>query len=97
MFIVETKSHHKEHDVLLSCVLSIILIIKNLKIKCHNLIRCRSHWPRGLRPAAIVGSNPTGGMEVCLLCVLCVVSYRSLLPADHSFRGVLPTVTRRFV
>jgi hypothetical protein len=34
----------------------------------------RSQWPRrlvvGLRPlaAAIVGSNPTGGMDVCMLC-----------------------------
>jgi hypothetical protein len=25
----------------------------------------------GRSPAAIVGSNPTGGMDVCLLCVLC--------------------------
>jgi hypothetical protein len=24
-------------------------------------------------PAAILGSNPTGDMDVCLLCVLCVV------------------------
>jgi hypothetical protein len=27
----------------------------------------------GRSPTAIVGSNPTGGMDVCLLCVLCVV------------------------
>jgi hypothetical protein len=35
----------------------------------------RSQWPRGLRryPIAIVGSNPTGGMDVCRLCVFCVV------------------------
>jgi hypothetical protein len=25
------------------------------------------------KAAAIMGSNPTGGMGVCLLCVLCVV------------------------
>jgi hypothetical protein len=24
----------------------------------------------GCSPAAIMGSNPTGGMDVCLLCVL---------------------------
>jgi hypothetical protein len=38
----------------------------------------RSQWPLGLRrrstaarsPATIVGSNPIGGMDVCLLCVL---------------------------
>jgi len=27
----------------------------------------------GLSPAEIVGLNPTGGMDVCLLWVLCVV------------------------
>jgi hypothetical protein len=27
----------------------------------------------GLLPTAIVGLNPTEGMDVCLLCVLCVV------------------------
>ena len=27
----------------------------------------------GRSPAAIVGSNPTQGMDVCLLWVLCVV------------------------
>ena len=40
--------------------------------------------------AGIVGSNPTGGMHVCLLWVLCVV--RSLRRADHLSRGVLPSV-----
>ena len=42
-----------------------------------------------------VGSNPAGGMDVCRLWVLCVVRYRSLRWADHSSRGVLPTVVRR--
>ena len=51
----------------------------------------------GRSPAAIVGSNPTRSMDVCLLCVLCVVRQRSLRRSDHSFRGVLPTVTRRCV
>jgi len=27
----------------------------------------------GRSPAEIVGSNPSGGMDVCLLLVLCVV------------------------
>jgi len=31
-------------------------------------------------------------MDVCLLRVLCVVRKRSLRRADHSSRGVLPTV-----
>ena len=46
----------------------------------------------GLSPAEIVGSNPTGGMDVCLLWVLSVVRKRSLPRVDHSSRGVLPTV-----
>ena len=35
--------------------------------------------------------NPTGGMVVCILCVLCVVR-QSLRRADHPSRGVQPTV-----
>jgi hypothetical protein len=33
----------------------------------------RSKTVYGRSPAAIVGSNPTRGMDVCLLYVLCVV------------------------
>ena len=31
------------------------------------------HRPQatGRSPAEIVGSNPTGGMDICLLCVVC--------------------------
>ena len=36
-------------------------------------------------------------MDVFLLCMLCVVRYRSLRLADHSSRGILPTVVRRCV
>ena len=42
--------------------------------------------------AGIVGSNSAGGMDVCLLWVLRVFRYRSQRPADHSSRGVLPSV-----
>ena len=38
------------------------------------------------------GSNPAGGMDACLLWILCVVRYRSMRRADHSSRGVIPTV-----
>ena len=41
--------------------------------------------------AGIVDSNPAGGVDICLLLVLCDVRERSLLRADHSSRGVLPT------
>jgi len=36
-------------------------------------------------------------MDVCLLWVLCVVRWRSVRQADHSSRGVPPTVVRRCV
>ena len=39
----------------------------------------------------IVGSNPTGGISVCLLWVLCA-GRLSLRRADHSSRGVVPIV-----
>jgi hypothetical protein len=54
-------------------------------------------WVYGRSPAAIVGSNSTGGMDVFLLCVLCVVRERSLRRDDHSSRGILPTVVLRCV
>ena len=38
------------------------------------------------------GPNSAGGMDICLLWVLCVVMYRSLRRADHSSRGVIPSV-----
>ena len=44
-------------------------------------------------PAEIVGSNPTGGMDV--LSVVSVVCCQRR--ADHSSRGVLRTVMRRCV
>ena len=47
--------------------------------------------------AEILGSITTGGMDICLLWVSCVVRWRSLRWADHSSRGVLPTVVRRCV
>ena len=49
----------------------------------------------GRSPADILGSNPTGGVNICVLWVSCFVRYRSLRRADHSSRGVLPAVVRR--
>jgi hypothetical protein len=49
-------------------------------------------WVCGRSLTRIVGSNLTGGMDVCLLLVLCVVRYRSLRRADRLSRGVLPTL-----
>jgi hypothetical protein len=42
--------------------------------------------------AGILGSNPAGGMNVCLWRMLCVVRYRSLRRAYHSSREVAPSV-----
>jgi len=51
----------------------------------------------GRLPAEIVGSNPAGGMDVCVFLVLCAVRWRSLGRADQSSRGVLLRAVRRFV
>ena len=59
----------------------------------------RSQWPRGLRRRSVAARLlrswvriPPRAWICCLLWVLCVVRYRSLRRADHSSRGVLPTV-----
>jgi len=49
-------------------------------------------WVYGHSLAGIEGSNPAGGMDVCLLWVLSVVTWRVLQWTDHSFKGVLPSV-----
>ena len=49
-------------------------------------------WVCGRSLAGIVGSNPAGRLDVCLLLVLCVVRERSLRLAYHLSRGVLPSV-----
>ena len=52
--------------------------------RCKARVRCRSL-------AVIAGLNPAGGIDVCLLWVLCVVRLRSLQRADYSSSGVLLT------
>jgi hypothetical protein len=42
--------------------------------------------------AGIAVWNPTGGIDVCLLGVLCVVRWNSLRRADHPSRGILLNV-----
>ena len=42
--------------------------------------------------ARVACLNPARSTDVCLLCVLCIVKYSSVLRADHSFMGVLLSV-----
>ena len=49
-------------------------------------------WVCGSWVVGIVGSNPVGGMDVCLLQVLCIIRFSSLRRADRLPRGVLPNV-----
>jgi hypothetical protein len=38
------------------------------------------------------GFEPAGDMYISLLCMLCVFRWRPLIRADHSPRGILPSV-----
>jgi hypothetical protein len=51
-----------------------------------------ARWVCGRLLTGIAGSNPAGGIDICLLRLLCVVRQRFLLWADDSSRGVLPSV-----
>ena len=56
------------------------------------LVSARSRaWVCGRSLPGIAGSNPAGGMQVCLLWVLCVVRQRSPRRVDNLFQGVLPS------
>ena len=37
-------------------------------------------------PAGIVGSNPAGGLDICMLWVLCVVSDELMTRPEESYR-----------
>ena len=51
-------------------------------------------WVYGRPIVEIVSSNPTGGVDVCLMLVLCCPVERSLQRADRSSRGVLSSAAR---
>ena len=74
-------------------------------IACIYKHQCRSRLPRSLRRRSAAARLlrlwvriPPRGMNVCV-CYECCVLYRqrSLCRADHSSRGVLPTVVHRCV
>jgi hypothetical protein len=61
-------------------------------------VYCRSQWPRGLRPLACCDFGFESHRGHGCMYVVCVVDrWRSLRRANHSSRGVLPTVARRCV
>jgi hypothetical protein len=49
-----------------------IVQIKKVKMPIPVAVQSKT-WVYGRSLTRIVGSNPTGGMDVCLLWVLCVV------------------------
>ena len=65
---------------------------------------CQSQWPRGLTRRSVAARLlrlwvriPPGHGCLSVVIVMCIVRQRSLRRADHSPRGVLPTVARRCV
>ena len=52
----------------------------------------RKVWVGGRSLCGTVRSNLASGMDVFLLCVVCVVRLRFLRWADHTSKGVVPSV-----
>jgi hypothetical protein len=75
------EAFHKRH--LVYCVRFMSVVATRIGVEIRSspiLVSQRPQWPRGLRRRStaarlqdIVGSNSTGSMDVCLLCLLCVV------------------------
>jgi hypothetical protein len=78
-------------------VVKVVDISKYIVFTFRVKRRCQCQWPRGLRrrSAAARLLRLWGGVDVC--CECCVLLGRGLRRADHSSRGVLPTVVRRCV
>jgi hypothetical protein len=49
-------------------------------------------WVCGRSLPEIASSNPAGDVDIRRLRMLCVVKKRSIRRANHSSRGILPTV-----
>jgi len=49
-------------------------------------------WVCGRSIAGIADSNPSGGIDICVLRLLCVMRWKSLRQADNSPRSVLPNL-----
>ena len=74
-----SKCRNDTHQNTGTCFFNINTCTVHLLLFCTMTNKCQSQWPRGLRHRSsaarllIVGSNPAGGTDVCLLWVLCVV------------------------
>ena len=75
------------HAVFHYAILCSILSLQPFPVTARSV-----SWVCGHSLAGIAVSNPAGSMDVCLLWLLCVVRERPLNGADHSSRGVLPSV-----
>jgi hypothetical protein len=65
---------HKRDLVFVNNISSIVLHLIYILLYMPVPVAARSKGQvYGRSPAAIIGSNPTGAMDVCVLCVLCVV------------------------
>jgi hypothetical protein len=76
-YIPETSHVPREYNVaaIIIIIINVVIIIVDIALSVLYLLpvpvaaRSKVYGPS---PAAIVDSNLTGGMDVCLLCVLCV-------------------------
>jgi hypothetical protein len=92
---------------LIRCLRVSLSLFLLCKLWFVGIVHCKwldAHYPRGRsrRSAAacllkLWVRKPPTDMDVCLMWDLCVVMLRSLRRADHTSRGVLPNVVRRFV
>jgi hypothetical protein len=65
----------------------------------HKFDICQSSWPGkstawvcGHSLAGIVGLNPASGMDICFLCILCVVQVHVPVLGQSLIQRILPNV-----
>jgi len=97
--VLRTTSHRTQRRTLplphitpKFCTVAVFVAVDFYKTFIVSLADLGGRAVYGGSLAGAASSNPAAGMDVCLLCMLCVVRYRSLYRADHSSRGVLPSV-----
>jgi hypothetical protein len=92
---ISTRAHYSQLKYQIQNIYRIELYANFCKVRLIHAVAAQlKAWACGRSLAGIVGSNPPGGMHVCLLWALCVVAERSLRRVDVTSRGVLPTVVR---